>query len=159
MITTVRVLVVEDDEDDYLLTRELLAEIGNPQYVIDRQSDYAAARAALTRGLYDICLLDYRLGTRTGLELLHEVGAAGCDVPIIVISGQGDREIDLQVMQAGAAYYLPKNGLDPDTLERTIRYGLERHRAQRRAHFNEQRLKLAVEAGNIGLWDWDVEAG
>jgi PAS domain S-box-containing protein len=159
MITTVRVLVVEDDENDYLLTRELLAEIGNPEYAIDWQSDYSAACAALTRGLYDVCLLDYRLGSRTGLELLQEVGEAGCDVPIIVISGHGDREIDLQVMQAGAAYYLPKSGLDPDTLERTIRYGLERHRAQRRAHFNEQRLKLAVEAANIGLWDWDVEAG
>lgn len=152
----IRVLLIEDNEDDILLTRDLLARIRTPPYDVDWRTDYAAARTALARSSHDVCLLDYRLGHHSGLELLREANAAGCDVPIIVLSGHGDRDIDMQAMQAGAAYYLAKAGIDADVLERTIRYALERHRAALRARDNEQRLQLAVEAANIGLWDWDV---
>jgi CheY-like chemotaxis protein len=61
----VRVLLVDDDEDDYIITRDLVSKIGNPPYKLDWVDNYDAALAAIQRREHDICLLDYRLGART----------------------------------------------------------------------------------------------
>jgi signal transduction histidine kinase len=65
----VRVLLVDDDEDDFIITRDLIAEIGRSRYRLDWISDYATALATLQRHEHDVCLLDYRLGEKTGLDL------------------------------------------------------------------------------------------
>ena len=125
----IRVLLVEDDEDDYLLTRELLSEIKSEHFDLDWSTNVAAARAALARQPYDICLIDYRLGAESGLDLLRHLVADGCRVPVIVLTGLADRDIDLEVMRAGADY-LSKERIDAALLERAIRYAIERHRHQ-----------------------------
>ena len=102
----VRVLLVEDDEDDYFLTRELLQDIPGEAYVLDWAADYDAGLEAVCRGGHDVYLLDYRLGTRTGVELLLTARARGCVGPVIILTGQGERESDLEAMRAGAADYL-----------------------------------------------------
>ena len=65
----VRVLLIEDDEDDYLLTRDLLADIDAEGFDLEWVSTYEAGLAAAARGGHDVCLLDYRLDGRTGLDL------------------------------------------------------------------------------------------
>jgi signal transduction histidine kinase len=138
----VRVLLVEDDEDDYLLTRDLLSEIeGNP-YHLDWVKDYDAALGAIKEGRHAVCLLDYRLGPRTGLDLLREAVRCGCQAPVILLTGQGEREVDLEAMKAGAADYLVKGRIDASLLERAIRYALERTRdreALRQLHSDLER--------------------
>jgi PAS domain S-box-containing protein len=138
----VRVLLVEDDEDDYVLTRDLLSEIkGNP-YHLDWVKEYDAALAAMTANWYDVYLLDYRLGARNGLELLHEVLRRGCKGPIILLTGQGEWEVDVEAMRAGAADYLTKGQIDATLLERAVRYAIERRRdreALRQAHEDLER--------------------
>lgn len=66
--TAVRVLLVDDDEDDYIITRDLVAQIGNPPYRLDWINNYDAALAALQRREHDIRLLDYRLGSGPDLS-------------------------------------------------------------------------------------------
>jgi len=126
----VRVLLVDDDRDDYLLTRDLFAEIPGGRYTLDWVDHYSAGLAAMCRAEHDLYLVDYRLGSRTGLELLAEARGRGCAGPVILFSGQSMWEIDLAAMEAGAADYLEKSRLDATLLERSVRYALQQKRAE-----------------------------
>jgi len=134
-------LMVEDDEDDYLLTCEMLAEIERTRYDITWAKTYDEGLAALTSNSHDVCLLDYRLGASTGLELLREARAGGCDVAVIMLTGVGDTTIDLAAMEAGAADYLLKARLEPQLLERAIRYAITHKRAEKELKESAQRLQ------------------
>ena len=121
-----RVLLVEDDADDYLLTCARVERIPGTRVALEWAATYEAGHEALLRGGHDACLLDYRLGARTGLELLGEVVALGCRTPILLLTGLGDRETDLAALRAGAADYLVKGEITAPMLERAIRYARER---------------------------------
>src|SRR5438128_2543805 len=114
----VRVLLIEDDEDDYFLTCDLLEDVKGTHYEIDWISKYKDALPGICSGNYDICLVDYRLGEGTGIDLLRESNAAGNQTPIILLTGQGDKEIDVEATNAGAADYLVKGTLESPLLER-----------------------------------------
>jgi signal transduction histidine kinase len=118
-----RVLLVEDDEEDYLLTRDLLGQLDAPPE-LDWVTDYAAALKASRDGNYDVCLVDYRLGAENGIDLVRELVADGETMPIIVLTGQSDRDADEEAALAGAADYLIKGEVTAALLERTIRYAL-----------------------------------
>jgi len=129
--------MIEDDEDDLFLVKELLTEVYGEQYELDWVQTWDLALVAIQAGKHDVCLLDNRLTKRTGLELVQEAVAAGCGIPLVLLTGQGSREVDLQAMRAGAADYLDKDKLNPAILDRAIRYSIVRHRMQRnrRAEF------------------------
>ncbi|MBI4876756.1 MAG: response regulator [Acidobacteria bacterium] len=140
----IRVLLVDDDEDDYILARDLLAEIGRKQFTLDWASSYESALEQIRPGRHDLYLLDYRLGSRDGLELLRTALAGGCGEPVIVLTGHADRETDMAAMKAGASDYLVKGRIDAGTLERSIRYALERKRSQQEL----RQAKQSAEAAN-----------
>src|SRR4051794_2073728 len=95
----VKVLLIDDDRDDYLLTRDLFAEIPGGRYRLDWVADYAAGLAAVTRGEHDVYLLDFRLGEKTGLDLLAEARKhGGPNGPVILLTGQTVWEVDLAAM-------------------------------------------------------------
>jgi signal transduction histidine kinase len=139
-----RVLLIEDDEDDYVFTRDLLAEIGGERFELEWAPTYERGLARVLEDCCDVCLLDFRLGARTGLELLREAraGDSGSPVvltPIILMTGQGDQEIDLEAMRSGAADYLVKGEIDAAGLERSIRYAVQHRRME------EERVRLVRE--------------
>jgi signal transduction histidine kinase len=123
-----RVLLVEDDEDDYLIVRDLLGEAGIDASVLAWVTDYERGLAAVVAGDYDVALVDHGLGPRTGIDLLREARARGCHRPLILLTGQGDRQTDLAAMEAGATDYLVKGRFEAATLERMIRYAIEAQR-------------------------------
>jgi signal transduction histidine kinase len=125
-----RVLIADDDEDDYILTRDLLLRIGRPRFQLDWTPSYEGALQAIELNQHDVYLLDYHLGHADGLQLLREALARGCKAPIILLTGNDNWETDVEAMKAGAADYLVKGQLDARLLERSIRYALERTRAQ-----------------------------
>lgn len=127
-----RILLIDDDEDDYLLTRELLGEIFGGRLRLDWERNWDAALTAIGDGRHDVYLVDYRLGERTGLELVREAIEQRSTAPFVVLTGQGSREIDLEAMRAGAMDYLVKGEITAPLLDRSIRYSIERHRAERR---------------------------
>lgn len=145
-----RVLLVEDDEDDYFFTKDLLAEISGGQFTLDWAASYESGREMILRGEYDVCLLDYRLGANSGMELLREARAHDDLTPIIMLTGQEDREVDLEAMRAGATDYLVKGQLNAAMLERVIRYAVEeRRRTQERWQLHAARQAQAeAEAAN-----------
>ena len=129
-LAPLRILVVEDDEDDYVLVRDLLSETDESRFHLEWVANYDAALKAIERHQHDVYLLDYRLGERNGLELLREALANGCKAPMILLTGQGDYAVDLDAMQAGAVDFLVKGRFDAALLERSIRYGIERSRTE-----------------------------
>jgi len=124
-----RVLLVEDDQSDFLYVRSVLKRSKLSPVHLDWASTYAEGVERLTHGAYDVCLLDLGLDGYTGFDLLDsEIGQA-TRVPVIVLTGSGDREADLQAMERGVFGYLGKDSLNPNILERTVRYAMK-HRAR-----------------------------
>ncbi|MBH8566439.1 response regulator [Nostoc sp. CENA67] len=149
----IRVLLVDDDEDDYVLTSHWFGEFQVANCELSWVDNYAAAKVAIALHNHDIYLVDYRLGIYNGLELLREAIAQGCSAPIILLTGQGDREIDLEAMKAGAADYLEKSQLTAPLLERSIRYAIERKQTEQK--IREQAALLDVATDAIFVRDFD----
>jgi signal transduction histidine kinase len=127
----IRVLLIDDDRDDYLLTRDFVSELGD-RYTLDWIPGYEEGLEAICTGTHDVVLLDYRLGARSGIELLREAQARRCSGPIILLTGQGRSRTDLEALDAGADDYLEKSGLTAAILERSIRYALAQRLAETR---------------------------
>ena len=127
----IKVLLVEDDEDDYIITRELLDEVPGTSYALDWITTYDEALATVEQSSHDVYLFDYRLGENTGLELLQACSHKNIDTPVILLTGLSDRETDILAMQAGAADYLVKGQVTTDLIERSIRYAIGRNQADR----------------------------
>jgi diguanylate cyclase (GGDEF)-like protein len=125
----VRVLLIEDDEDDYVLIKDCLDEHENTtNFVLNWVKTYQEGLKEIERGEHDIYLIDHYLGADSGLELLKEAVQSGCQAPLIIVTGQSALEIDHAALKAGATDYLVKDRLDGQRLDRSIRYALERNR-------------------------------
>ena len=142
----IRVLLIDDDEDDYILTRDWLNEFQVAGCELSWIDNYQAAQNVIIQNQHDIYLVDYRLGIHSGLELLRQAVAKGCSSPIILLTGQGDREIDIEAMKAGAADYLEKSQLTAPLLERSIRYALERKQTEQKILQQAALLDIATDA-------------
>lgn len=121
----IRVLLVDDDEDEYIITRRIISEIVGRKHLLDWASNYEQGLSMIEEGRHDIYLIDYRLDQKNGLDLLQEAIEHGCTQPMIVLTGQEAREVDIQAMKLGAWDYLVKGRIDAAALERAIRYTLE----------------------------------
>lgn len=145
----IRVLLVEDNEDDYVVARDLLAEAQFSQFELEWVTTYDAAIAAIARQQHDVYLFDYRLGDRNGIELLQQALVNGCKAPIILLTGSSTHAIDPEAMEFGATDFLCKDEITTGILERTIRYAIRqqqlyqqvKHQAQQ-----EQALNQIVQA-------------
>jgi diguanylate cyclase (GGDEF)-like protein len=131
----VRILLIDDDEEEYILLRELLSNQGRGKivhhYDLNWISTYEEAVKAFSNCQYDLYLVDYHLGSRSGLDLLREPAVQTCSSPIIMLTGLGSYETDLAAMQLGAADYLEKNQLTRPLFERSIRYAIERKQTEK----------------------------
>jgi PAS domain S-box-containing protein len=158
------VLIVEDDEDDFFIARNLLSKARSISFDLDWAQSYDEGLEAITNREYDVCLVDYRLGAYNGLDLLREAQERDLKTPIILLTGQGDIEVDLAAMQIGAADYLVKGQIDAQLLERSIRYARERKRADERIREQAALLDKARDAistvdleGRIVYWNKSAE--
>lgn len=120
-----RILLIDDDEDDFINLRDLFEEIPRSKYKITWKSSYKEGLEALHTEAFDACLLDYRLGEHTGIDLLKEVQKLGLVCPIIFLTGHSDFDLDIQAMQVGASEYLIKGQLTAPLLERSLRYAMK----------------------------------
>jgi DNA-binding NtrC family response regulator len=145
-----KILLIDDDREDYILTHSLLADIKYGSFDLDWLNTYEAGLKSIQDGAYDVYLIDYRLGEQDGLQLVREAVAFGCSAPIILMTGQGSYDVDIEAMQAGATDYLVKGEFSGPLLERTIRYAVENKQARealRKAHNElEQRVEERTRA-------------
>ena len=127
---TLKILLVDDDEEDYIITKDILSEAKGVRFDLHWENTYKNALSILSENQFDICLFDYNLGEKTGLELLQEAVKKGYKGPIIILTGQDDHEIDNEAIKTGASDYLIKEQISPTLIERSIRHALERKRSE-----------------------------
>ncbi len=125
MKSEINILMIDDDEDDFIIAKDLFAEIHHHKYSIDWVQSYNDGLKHISKKTHDVYLVDYRLGADNGLELISEALKNGCDVPLILLTGQNDIEVDKQAMKFGASDYLVKGNISASQLERSIRYSIE----------------------------------
>lgn len=148
MPETFHILLVEDDEDDYILLRDCLTDLGSmTKFELDWVPTYQAGLKQIQRATHDVYLIDIYLGENSGLDLLKEAIQAGCQEPVIIITGQSAPEIDQAALQAGATDYLVKGQITGQLLERSMRYALERHRLLKKIR------DMAVRDALTGLYN------
>jgi len=140
-----RILIVEDDEDDFLIIQGFIRDIPEREFAIDWCYQYDEAIECIAQGKYDIYFLDYLLGEKTGLDLLRHAMAMGCEDPLILLTGIGNRELDVQAMNIGAVDYLVKSEINREKIERCIRYSLERSAYLKALKANERKFRSIFE--------------
>jgi len=122
-----RVLLVEDNEDDAILIREELSETN---IEIERAERLSTALDRLVGGDLDAVLLDLSLPDARGLDNIERVLGKAPGVPIVVLTGLNDEEAAVQAVERGAQDYLIKGQADGHLLARSLRYAVQRHRAE-----------------------------
>ena len=144
---SLKVLIVEDDEDDAFFIKDILKEgLGEPAPLIDQYSSIDSSLKQLNPFNYDLAMFDYRLGEINGIELLRNIRKQGCDIPIILFTGQGDQEVAVEAMRAGATDYLSKGKLSIESVTQSIRYALGlRKEAELRKRAEEKLKKSHVD--------------
>jgi signal transduction histidine kinase len=142
------VLLIEDDEEDFILLEKMLGKVPNMRYRVLWEQRFEDGLAHLQQADHDICLLDYRLGLLSGIDLVQEARRQGYTRPMIVLTGVGTGDIDIQALQAGADDYITKDLLQGELLYRLIRYAIERRKSEqeRERLLREQLLRDDREA-------------
>lgn len=140
-----RILIVDDDEDDFIITSEHIRAIPGNSFKIEWCPNYNKAIKHLLNKDYSLYFVDYRLGAKSGVDFLKEAVNNNCDDPIILLTGQGNYQVDLQAQQLGAVDYLVKTDLNTEKMERCIRYALERAATLKALRANERKYRSIFE--------------
>lgn len=135
------VLLIEDDEEDYILLQKVLSKVPHIRYKVLWEHAFDTGLAHMQQQDHDICLLDYRLGASSGIDLVRDARYQGYNRPIILLTGASGADIDIQALQAGADDYITKDMLQGDLLHRLIRYAIERRKAeQEREQYRREQI-------------------
>lgn len=148
--SSVRVLLVEDDEDDALLLERLLTRVLGVPFVVRRASLLREALELLGAEPVDVVLLDLGLPDATGLSGLDSMLAAAPTVPIVVLTGAGSEDLAAQALQRGAEDFLVKGEVGSDGLARSLRYALARKRAEEALRRTHEQLRTSQKMEAIG---------
>ncbi len=134
----VKVLSVEDNVADFARLKEILDT--EESIELHHAHDLKTTFSELEANSYDVILLDHVLGENTGEDFLKEVAPKGIEIPIIVITGQGDEILASRMIRAGASGYIPKRELSRSILIREIQQAMEKTRLQKEVRLVQQKL-------------------
>jgi DNA-binding response OmpR family regulator len=155
-----QILLVDDDEEDYFLTRSMLRKAEGRKIELDWAPTYEEGQRMLQAKPYHAVLVDYSLGARTGIELIQEIVSSGYSPPMILLTGHGGYEVDVEAMQAGATLYLTKADTTPLLLERSIRYAIEQKRIEEeldRRYLERSDILESIKDGFIAVdRNWQI---
>jgi PAS domain S-box-containing protein len=154
---TVRVLLIDDDEAAFVLTQAILGQIPSSNFELEWVGTAGEGREAMAKRAHDVYLVDYRIGDESGIELVREARALQHRAPMVLLTGKGRYEVDVEAMEAGVSDYLEKGNVTPDTMERCIRYARERVRAEAALRDSEERHRSMFDHLPIGLFRTSVD--
>lgn len=126
----IRVHIVDDDPTDFIILDELLFGSKRFRFEVCHLSTIEEARQELLAPECDVFLVDYFLGRETARDLLLEARKLHCTIPIVVLTGANSPQLDDEVLELGAADFLPKDELSLPLLERTIGHAIRHKRAE-----------------------------
>ncbi len=144
MDTSIKLLIVDDDDVDRLALKRTLARAGLDVDVAEAAGP-EEAHAQMQATTFDCVILDYQLPGADGLQVLNSIRAAGIRTPVIALTGQGDEQTAVELMKAGAADYMGKGQLTPERLSRSLRHALALYRSEEARRQLLEREKAARE--------------
>jgi len=160
----VGVLLIDDDEDDFVLIESYLAPSDDGQFQLSWVRTFEDGLQALRQGHHDVYLVDYRLGAENGLRLLEQIQADRLHRPVIMLTGAGGGDLDHAALRAGAFDYLDKSAYSAAALRRSIRYAAERGRIERQLQLQAEVLAnvhdavfLVDSSGVVRSWNAGAE--
>jgi len=149
---TTRVLLIDDDQAAMFLTTAILDQIPESSFELEWVGTFEEGREALRKNEHDVYLVDYLLSPGSGIDLVREARALQNRAPMILLTGKGRYEVDVEAMEAGVSDYLEKGNVNPDTMERSIRYAIERVRAEAALRDSEERHRSMFDHLPVGLF-------
>ena len=153
-----RVLVVDDDEEDFLILRDLLADYAQERFNLEWVATLREGIDALRANQHDVFLVDYQLGPDNGMELVRLAVAEGsAHRPVIMLTGQGNPDVDREALAAGASDYLVKGAIDAEKLARSLRYAAERARQIAEIEDSKRRYELLFRLSPYPTWVYDCQ--
>ncbi len=152
-----RVLLIVDDEDDFIIIRDLLADVKNQKYRLDWIATFEPALKEIEQNHHDVYLIDYYLGEQNGLELIDTAVKNGCKSPLILLTNQRDHQIDVHAMKAGAADYLVKDQIDAPLLARSIRYATEPHHAKKVLRESDAHFRQVLASVSAHIYETQID--
>jgi diguanylate cyclase (GGDEF)-like protein/PAS domain S-box-containing protein len=153
----IRVLLIEDNDGDANLVETYLKRAKTARFALERVDRLELGLDCAREGDFDVLLLDLTLPDSQGQETFERALAELHRIPIIVMTGIDDTKLAVEAVRDGAQDYLVKRQVDTQLLVRSIRYAIERKKAEERVRESEERYALAVDGANDGVWDWDLE--
>lgn len=153
----IKVLVIDDDDDDLFLITDYLKGIDTFQITVETEMNYIRACQKIQEDAHDIYIIDYLLGPHTGVELIETSVKAGITKPFILLTGKGDKQIDINATKAGAYDYLIKTEINTEMLERSLRYSVFRYKAYREVSESEKRFRDVFEKSTDIIFILDNE--
>jgi serine phosphatase RsbU (regulator of sigma subunit) len=151
----IRVLLIEDNDDDAVLVRETLRDTGERQFDLETAPRLSDGLTFLDQQRFDVVLLDLSLPDSFGIETFDEVRSHSREIPIVVLSGNANDSVAMESLRRGAQDYLVKGVADGELLGRTLRYAMTRHHLMSELEANEHRLRLLSEQLPALIWTTD----
>ncbi len=139
-----KILVIDDDEVDRMSVCRALSKIEFSVNVLEA-SNYHEAIICLEKYEFDCIFLDYRLPGKDGLAVVKEVRDSGNKTPLVILTGQGDERIAVEIMKAGASDYINKSRVNSDLLAKTLQHVVRIHEAERQIELFHQQLFASNE--------------
>jgi len=149
-----RVLLVEDNDDDALLICETLSETA---VEIERVERLSTALERLVQGRFDAVLLDLSLPDAFGLDTIDRVLRQASGVPIVVLTGLNDEVAAVKAVERGAQDYLIKGQVDGHLLARSLRYAIQRHKAEESLKERNRELSVLRKISETILGSLDLK--
>jgi two-component system cell cycle sensor histidine kinase/response regulator CckA len=129
----VKILLVEDDRDCYLLTQFALEDAVPGRFELDWVARADEAQELIARGEHDLYFVDYRLGETDGVEIIRRARECGVDATMILFTGMDDPRVVARAAEAGASDYFVKGKIDVERLEHALETAVQDDRSKRRS--------------------------
>lgn len=142
---SVKILIIEDDEDDFIILKHFLSKIRTEDYDVYWCNDYDEAEAEILKDKHDIYLVDHFLGKGEGIEIIEKIRQRNILKPLILLTGAGNYNVDEKAMEKGASDFIVKKEIRSDTLERSLRYAVERYNQQLFIRGQEKKYRSLFE--------------
>ncbi len=152
-----KIVIVDDDEEDFFITSAYISLFSAGRFDLVWSSTFAEGVEKFKSGEYDLFFVDYLLGQYSGVDFLKAVNANQSDIPVILLTGKGNKQVDMQAMELGAVDYLSKGELNEEKLERTIRYAIERAATLRALRESERKFRSVFETSKDIIFITDAD--
>jgi signal transduction histidine kinase/DNA-binding response OmpR family regulator/GAF domain-containing protein len=156
---TMKVLLIEDNPGDARLIQEMVSEANGAMFDLKRVDRLSTGlKHLVTAGDIDLVLLDLELPDSSGFDTFTDLQAQAPEVAIVVLTGLEDETTENKALQAGAQDYLSKNQLDSNSLMRSMRYAIERKKAERRIEHLNSVLKAIGNVNQLIMVEKDRDS-